>query len=270
MTAQNALQVEKLLPQHPELDGVILLIGLNDLLLHLAVTHDAESSAEWARRRAEREPHADLRRAFSVFPVAKVGAPWYRRSGIERLWGTRVWRVPEWRGDRPFFNPGGTRVEKWRAYRKQASALRDELPDLTAALDGYERNVNRIIDAAAAEDARVLFMTQPTLWRENLTEEERGLLWMGGPPLDRLRNGAVYYSVGALAEGMKLYNRRLLEVCRKRAVECFDLASRLPRDTALFWDEAHFTVQGARRVAELVSGYLLDREPLAPLTLATP
>ena len=112
---------------------------------------------------------------------------------------------------------------------------------------------------------RPVFLTQPTLWRDDLSQEERGLLWMGGPPLDRQEAGAEYYSVGALAGGMARYNQTLLRVCREREIDCLDAASLLPRDTRVFWDDAHFTEEGARRLAERMAEFLLSRVPLTTL-----
>ena len=53
--------------------------------------------------------------------------------------------------------------------------------------------------------------------------------------------GTEYYSVEALAAGMKLYNDALRRVCRDRGTECIDVAARLPKEAAIFWDDAHFT-----------------------------
>ena len=68
--------------------------------------------------------------------------------------------------------------------------------------------------------------------------------------------------------GMRL-SRRLYEVrkeiCRERNLACLDAASRLPREGRVFWDDAHFTEEGARLLAELVTDFLLSREPLASL-----
>ncbi len=256
-TVQHAIQVEKLLRQHPEIDVVLLLIGANDLLIQLTLAQDG---AAVAKMLATNGPAALLESAFSVFPGPEPDASWYWRTGLGRLWLTRRRILPAFGGDdAPVLDPRGFHVDRWRAYRKQASRLRNALPDLGAALDQYARNVNRIIDAAAAEGVRPIFLTQPALWREDLSSAERDLLWAGGPGFDRLAPGRVYYSVAALAEGMRRYNERLLEVCRQRGAECFDLAARLPRDATVFWDDAHFTEEGARRVAELVAGYLLER-----------
>jgi hypothetical protein len=61
---------------------------------------------------------------------------------------------------------------------------------------------------------------------------------------------------------MRRYNARLLDSCRERDAECLDLAERIPRTTEVFWDDVHFTEEGARRVADLVAGYLLERRSL--------
>jgi lysophospholipase L1-like esterase len=258
-SVQNALQVEKLLPQHPEIDAVVLLMGVNDLLIHLALAIDPESAPRILGRGGG--PIALLASAFSVFPAPDAG-PWYRRTGIERLWSLRRFAHPGREVRAPELDRSGLRVRDWRSARKRARVLRNALPDLSAALDHYSGNLVRILDRAAAQGVRAIFLTQPSLWREDLTAVERDLLWAGGPPLDRIGPGAEYYSVGALAEGMRRYNARLLDFCRERGAECLDLAERLPRTTDVFWDDVHFTEEGARRVADLVAGYLLERESL--------
>jgi hypothetical protein len=62
---------------------------------------------------------------------------------------------------------------------------------------------------------------------------------------------------------MQRYNETLLRVCRERGVECIDAAARLPKDASIFWDDAHFTEEGSRRLAQIVADHLLEREPLA-------
>jgi lysophospholipase L1-like esterase len=254
-TAQHVLQAEKLLKQHPEIDAVLLLVGINDLLLHIARMRDAEAARG---QPSEGGSETGLARAFSLFPVEGDGFPWYTRTGIGRWWTTRRWRVPEWTRQ----DPDGRQIAVWRTYRKEASALRETLPDLSGPLRGYARNLNRIVHAARVEGARVIFLTQPTLWRDGLSRAEVDLLWGGGPPLDRMRSGEEYYSIAALAAGMKLYNETLLGICGQRRAECFDLARELPQSEGVFWDDAHFTEEGARQVARLVAEYLLARPPL--------
>jgi hypothetical protein len=67
--------------------------------------------------------------------------------------------------------------------------------------------------------------------------------------------------VAALAEGMNLYNQRLLRVCRDRSLECVDLEQALPKEARIFYDDAHFTEAGARLVAKVFAQYLRSTAP---------
>jgi lysophospholipase L1-like esterase len=250
-TPQHVLQVAKLLPQHPEIDAVVLLIGIADLL-HALI------AADGAFQPGPPRPDRKLVRAFAVLPAREAGGPWYSRTGIGRLVTSVAWRNPDL--ERATILPGARNVAPWRDYRRQAGSLRERLPDLTRPLRVYARRVGAIVDAARANGVRPLFLTQPTLWGEGLSPAERDLLWMEGPPLDRQRAAATYYSVAALAEGMGRYNERLRQVCRERGV---DLARRPPRDASVFYDDAHFTEEGARQVAEIVAQHLATTPQLA-------
>jgi lysophospholipase L1-like esterase len=256
-TVQHAIQVEKLLQQHPEVDAVILLVGVNDLLIHLVLAIEPESAARILK--GANDPTALLASAFSVFPPHGAQEHWLLRTGIGRLWASRHFALSGSGPDAAALDAGGLRLAEWRSARQQASRLREGLPDLSAALDQYAFQLNRILDVAQAQGVRVIFLTQPSLWREDLSPAEKNLLWTGGPPLDRIAPGKDYFSIGALAEGLRRYNARLLQVCRERGAECLDLAELLPRTTSMFWDELHFTEEGARRVADLVADYLLER-----------
>jgi hypothetical protein len=103
---------------------------------------------------------------------------------------------------------------------------------------------------------RLILMTQPTMWYSGLSQEEKDLLWSGRGP-----NGQYYYSLEALIQGMSIYNERLLEICRQRQVECIDLASALPKDTTVFYDDVHFNESGAVQVASIVADYILRHAP---------
>jgi lysophospholipase L1-like esterase len=255
-TNQHRIHVEKLLAQYPEIDAVLNLVGINDMLIRLMLLKDpvslpAPGSVE------------DLRTAFSVFPGWDADSPWYRRTATARFLVSRRWSLPGQRDDGPLVDNRAELILRARDHRSRATSFLEELPGIPEGLAVYERNLDAIVDAARAADRRLIFLTQPTLWKDGLTPEEQASLWMGGPRFDRLAPGAEFYSVRALADGMARYNEILLRVCGTRAVECIDLAGQLPREGALFWDDAHYTVEGSRRVAQIVADYLLSREPLA-------
>jgi hypothetical protein len=49
------------------------------------------------------------------------------------------------------------------------------------------------------------------------------------------------------------------------SILCFwsSAGEQLPRDARVFFHDAHFSEEGSSRLAELVAGHLLAREPLA-------
>jgi hypothetical protein len=145
--------------------------------------------------------------------------------------------------------------------------VRNELPDLSAALAEYAKNVNKMIDVVQGKSARFIAMTQPAMWKPGLPQDLESLLWLGGVGDFQKEAGKPYYSAAALEEGMKAYNETLLRVCRERQVECLDLASMLEKDTSIFYDDVHFNEGGARKVAEALARRLLERSPFRELQI---
>jgi lysophospholipase L1-like esterase len=139
--------------------------------------------------------------------------------------------------------------------------MREVLPDLSTALDEYARNLTQIIAVAKEKSVRLIFITQPSMWKPRLPDNLEALLWLGGVGDFQKELGDPYFSAAALEKGMKAYNNTLLRVCRERQIECIDLAPTLEKDTTVFFDDVHFNEVGARKVAGAVSQYLLERSP---------
>jgi len=53
-------------------------------------------------------------------------------------------------------------------------------------------------------------------------------------------------------ELMELYNKAVISVCKELNVECIDLANELKKDPHYFYDEMHYTNQGADSVASII------------------
>jgi lysophospholipase L1-like esterase len=245
-TRDYIMQMKYLLPQYPRIDAVIMLVGANDFMMRLR-RHGDYDPLFLQRGNAERY---QINRAFSVVPFSK------RSRGI-MLWEviSRTRRLfSELRMNQ---NEAGTFQVYMRAQRKRGEIVA-ELPDLQGALNEYARNLNTIIDVAQAQSIRLIFLTQPFLWKDAMTQREQDSLWMGWIGSDHKR----FCSVPALRKGMGAYNGMLRQVCRARGVECIDVAGKL-KDTAVFYDDLHFNEHGAERVAEIISDYMRSREPRA-------
>jgi lysophospholipase L1-like esterase len=256
---QHVLQVEKMLDQYPEIDAVIVFIGIADALLSLSATIDEPPVFD-------RSPDAALRAAFAVFPDWDAGAPWYARNVIGRAARLRKWHpIPLQRDGVVAMDEKGDFLKMMRSYRKAASTIRHELPDISAPVAAYTRNVQTIVDRVERMGRRLIFLTQPTLWKDEMPESELDLIWGGGTDFFHAERGKPHYSTGVLAEAMTIFNDVLLGVCRKRGVECLDLDVMVPKNAQVFYDDAHYTEYGSEIVAERVAEYLVKTEPLSQL-----
>lgn len=251
----HVLQLRHLLAVYDP-EKVLLLVGVNDLSVRLGRDEDYDPRyAEDAENRRRLEE-----RAFEVIPGNLPGAhwredPWYKRTRLWRLVRVlkyQVLEIPEAQ------DLEGRSTQTWRDLRA-AGKRRDRLPPLEEALNEYARNLEEIARLAAGHGAELTLMTQPVLWRDDLTPDEESLLWMGGVGDFRARPGSTYYTPAAMARGMDAYNAQLLEVCERIGADCFDLAAEIPKTTEYFWDDCHFTDRGQAAVAEAIARFIRDR-----------
>src|SRR5262249_13765721 len=138
-----------------------------------------------------------------------------------------------------------------------------QLPDLSSALSEFTRNLARCADACARHGVRLVLVDQASLWRADLPDELRKLLWMGGVGEYQTHPGSEYYSFAALARRMQAYNRAMREFANVRQLEFLDLDGALPKDTRAFYDDVHLNEAGALAAAEFIAPRLLERPPFA-------
>jgi hypothetical protein len=212
-----------------------------------------------------RQPDSEkelLPMAFSVLPDEKPERPqpYYQKIALWRLLMKARENIFKEKNKKGPFWVVQDRIGEWykeeRKKRHDATFIRNTLPDLSSALEEYAENVNIIIDLCQKRSIRLLFVTQPAMWTKNLPIPLEELLWLG-----YTNKPGEYYSVEVLAEGLRQYNKTLIEVCQMRGVEYLDLANLLPKDTTVFYDDCHFNEIGAQKVAEAIAGYMLKQRP---------
>jgi lysophospholipase L1-like esterase len=248
---ENVVQLEELVRAIPNLDVVLVLPGINDLSKRLAQgdAYDPDLSSSESGREAV------MRRAFGVHPLeVDAELPIYERTGLWRFASAIRRRFES--GDPNRFGAGAEQYRAWRDHRRSATRWIGVLPDLTKALDEYRRNLEELVDIAQRAHVRILLATQPILWRIDLPQGSRDLLWMGGTGDFQREEGKAYFTLPALIEGMKRYNDVTRGVARERDLEWLDLAELIDGEPALFYDDCHFTEAGARRVASGWAGLL--------------
>lgn len=241
-TRDHIFQVRHLLAEHPQTDLVILLVGINDFLLRLE--RDREYDPGYLKN--ERHQRRQVRRAFSVHPDSYFSFPKNLKTGqlLQRITLPRFGEPEPPDPVHPFVC--------WRRARAKAYKI-EHLPDLKSGLDEYESNLLTIMAELRKQNKEALFLTQPTLWANNMPEALKKLLWLG---YKGGRGSGEYYSAACLAQGMARYNELLSSLCKTKGFPCLNLAALLPKDSTVFYDDCHFNESGAAKVADLVQARL--------------
>jgi len=256
MSARNSrhhvLALQHLPLDDMSVDTVLVLAGVNDLSIRLS-QEDAYNpmALEDGPTRARL-----MEETFRGLTYGRAHDTPLKRSAI---WQALRRAKARWSRDEPgpaAQDAGGAVFVTWRQHRRAASELRQQLPDLSAALDEYTRNLRTMHAIAKQRGVRLIFLTQPTLWRADLPAALENLLWFGGVGDFQRLSGQPYYSADALRGGLQRYNQAMLDVCRAEAIECIDLAASIDPNTSLFYDDVHFNEAGARAVAVVVASHL--------------
>jgi hypothetical protein len=254
------LELLKTIPVFKQVDMIILLIGVNDLGATLAY--------EGASSQAQLEKDAAAFREYLVAGARDTNShPYYTRLRLYELVRLAKTKVRTTLGHTAVGVPQ-TDLELWRRRRAEGKIV--PLPDLHIGLSEYHERVRRLNQECHVLGVRCLFLTQPTLWRSDLTPADERSLWSGyvGQWNVQARYKG-YVGAADLAQAMNVYNETLLDACSVDGLECLDLASAIPRDSRFFYDDEHFTEAGAHLVAEKLRDYLLSKPPFGQSTSKT-
>lgn len=261
-TAVDHVILLRTLPLFTKVDAVLVLVGVNDLNASLAFGGGSTKKVL--------EENAENFRLSITGVALDVVRPFYRRLRIYQLVRSALPRLLRRSGA----TPNGVVVDingQTKARAQYASLPVVALPDMDLAVAEYRSRVKALAAECHALRTRCIFLTQPSLWREDLGPAGVRLLccsvvghratpsgWVtnGSQPLGRL-------ALRDSAAAMLRYNNVLLETCAATGVECIDLAADVPRTPAMFYDDFHYTEAGARQVAGAIVKYLKSRPPFA-------
>ncbi len=226
-------------PVVQQADMLIFLIGVNDVESALALEGRSGESDLVARasttsfEEPPRYPLYTRLRLYQLVETARVAL------GLKR-----APNGADWYGER-------------RRVRAQSTFLPP--PNVDIPREEYRLRCERIAKYCRSTGQRCVFLTQPTIWRSELTATEESLIWLGW--VGRIEAPKGFVRASDLATIMNRFNQTLLDVCRTDELECYDLASAIPKETFAFFDDAHFSPGGAKLVARFLADHLLKTEP---------
>ncbi|HET6879599.1 MAG TPA: hypothetical protein VFI31_05580 [Pirellulales bacterium] len=121
------------------------------------------------------------------------------------------------------------------------------------SLPAFQRNLRDFVTIARSKGMQVLLATQPSLYRDDLTEEERQLLVF---PLTHFFNGK-RPSLISMIDGMRQFNAATRRLAQQLDVEVVDLEQRMPKTTAYMYDDVHYTPAGNELVGNAFAEHII-------------
>src|SRR6266436_4287989 len=245
-TAVNHLMMLRSLPVLQQANLVLFLVGMNDF--QFTLSHEGAVTQILLDRGADQFREEMLAGRYTPYPL-------YRKLRVYRF----VRRATDIVIERTNNEDVKETLNEKELRRLRSSKPPVAMPDLTIGLAEYRHRLDDLASECHYFGVRCLFMTQPSLWRSGLTPQAQSLLLLGwvGPPF----HPRGHVSMPDLERGLNSYNQVMIQVCQGSRVECVDLASVLPKDGSVFYDDVHFTEESARLTADAVASYILNQPP---------
>ena len=121
-----------------------------------------------------------------------------------------------------------TRVDHWRS------------------LEAFQRNLRVFANFAKSRGMKVVIASEPFLYRNDLTEEERSVLVF---PILCDEKGK-RPDIECMRRGMEAFNSAARQVADETGVRFLDLEKKIPKSRKYFYDDIHYTYEGNRLMAE--------------------
>ncbi|MBI5821834.1 MAG: SGNH/GDSL hydrolase family protein [Verrucomicrobia bacterium] len=123
----------------------------------------------------------------------------------------------------------------------------------------FQRNLSTLMDLAQKDGTPVVLMTQPTLLKDTMSQEEQKVLHMVAV---EAYGPAKKWSYATASRGMKVYNDCTRNLAKNRGAVLIDLAQVVPQTLDYFWDDVHYTEKAYAAISEFVAGELLRQKTL--------
>ncbi len=229
-------------------DLVIAYHGINDLLRSLV----PDDFAEGAYR-------GDYRHYLG--PVTNLVRPGLTRRVLWRLY-TGCW-FSDFRFDAvPVRGPTGRGINGVTVmyFPKSRPVTIHEWRSLGA----FERNLRDFVSIARGSGIRVLLATQPYLYRHDLDDAEKALIWF---PQSHHRDGT-RPSLPSMIDGMEQFNATTAGIAEDLGVDFVDLEQMVPKTLDYFYDDVHYTREGNKLVATAFFDLIVEHDIVTDALLA--
>lgn len=211
----------------PEMDCLVLLVGMNDFMRRLR-------GRSFVRGAINQGPHpalfdTSLGKLVLTFRQRRMAAA----QNVEIETEDKV---------------GASYVLR-RQERERSPRI--PLPDMDIALDMFRKRVVDLVGFCRESGVRCVFVSQPVFWKEDMTADEKAMLWMG------FTNEEEFVDEVGLRRGIDSYNNALASTCHELGAEFVDLRE-MSGTRRYFYDDCHFNEAGAEEVARRIAEHFLQ------------
>lgn len=134
----------------------------------------------------------------------------------------------------------------WYRY-EPADVKTNKFPGLVS----FRNNLKIITELARNSNTKIILMTQPNIYKENMTKEELQSLHM----LNREAIGdGIRWTYETAFAGIKKYNDAIRELSSELNIPLIDLEKVVPKSLEYFYDDVHYT----DKTYDIISEYLAD------------
>ena len=127
------------------------------------------------------------------------------------------------------------------------------------SIEAFEKNLKKIVNYVQRDKSNVLLVTQPSLYKETMKDEELRVLRFGKTfcrtPRGFLR--AEYSSAKSLYRAMKAFNKITRKVASTEGAILVDAANHVNKNIKSFIDDVHYTERGAKSLAIVIAEIII-------------
>ena len=125
----------------------------------------------------------------------------------------------------------------------------------------FTKNLKKLINYTKDDKTDIILVTQPSLYKKTMTEDEKELLYFGRTICNTRMNfiETRYPSFRSFQRAMAAFNQAIKGVCAAENVICADAADVVQKNIENFRDDVHFTQKGAKVLATSIADTIIDK-----------
>jgi hypothetical protein len=122
----------------------------------------------------------------------------------------------------------------------------------------FEKNMRSLVHLAKSDGVEIILATQPNMFKQNLTQEEKDMLFFAKTFCTNQSNQAP--DLNSMINGMNLFNSKIRQICKEENIGLIDLEKKVSKKAQFFCDDVHYTEDGNKLIALTLKDFILSNQ----------